>query len=79
MMLQLPNKPVLKLFPPEICPDSGRLGVCMETCRLCLLLHYTTIDSMGMGQKTVSVQNSNPAETVVIGSYNAKTRRFERA
>lgn len=75
MMIALPEKPVLKLFPPEICPASGRLGVCMETCRLCLLLHYTTIDSLG--QKTVSVQNSNPAEKLILGSYNAKTRRFE--
>jgi len=73
-MLQLPEKPVLKLFPPEICPDSGRLGVCMEKCRLCLLLHYTTIFP---GQKTVSVQNSNPPEKLILGSFNAKTGRFE--
>jgi len=75
MMIALPDKPVMKVFPPEICPDSGRLGVCMEKCRLCLVLHYASIDFLG--QKTVSVQNSNPPEKLIIGSYNAKTGRFE--
>lgn len=56
------------LLDKNFCQASGG-SICLKTCMAC----YSAL----MTRSAIAVQNSSPAETMVIGSYNAKTGRFE--
>ncbi len=57
------------LLDKSMCQASGG-NICLKTCMAC----YSAL----MTRSAIAIQNSQPAETMVIGSFNAKTGRFER-
>ena len=57
------------LLDKSMCQASGT-NICLKTCMAC----YSAL----MTRSAIAVQNSSPAEIMVIGSFNAKTGRFER-
>lgn len=57
------------LLDKTFCQASGG-NICLSGCMAC----YSAL----MTRSAIAVQNSQPAETLVIGSFNAKTGRFER-
>lgn len=56
------------LLDKSMCQASGG-NICLKTCMAC----YSAL----MTRSAVAIQNSQP-ESMIIGSYNAKTGRFER-
>lgn len=56
------------LLDRSFCQASGT-NICLKTCMAC----YSAL----MTRSAIAIQNSQPAETMVIGSYNAKLGRFE--
>jgi len=57
------------LLDKSFCQASGT-NICLSKCVAC----YSAV----MVRSAVAIQNSQPAEKMVIGSFNAKTGRFER-
>ena len=57
------------LLDNSFCQASGT-NICLKTC----------MDSFSalMSRSAIAVQISSPAEKLTIGSFNAKTGRFER-
>jgi hypothetical protein len=57
------------LLDKNFCQASGT-NICLKTCMAC----YSAL----MVRSAVAIQNSSPAEIMVIGSYDARTGRYER-
>lgn len=57
------------LLDKSMCQASGG-NICLTLCNAC----YQAV----MTRSALAVQNSSPAEKLTIGSFNAKTGRFER-
>lgn len=56
------------LLDKTFCQASGT-NICLKTCMAC----YSAL----MTRSAIAVQNSQPAEIMVIGSFDARTGRFE--
>lgn len=55
------------LLDKSMCQASGG-NICLKTCMAC----YSAL----MTRSAIAVQNSSPAEKLVIGSFDARTGRF---